>query len=218
MKRLLMLGWAAVALGAGAVEDGFVSLFDGKTLDGWAVNGGAAEFTVTNGVIRGVCVPGTPVNTFLCTKRDYTNFVFRAAFKIEGGNSGIQFRSYVRPHKTARHGNLVKGYQSEIRVRGDKCGCIYDECGGRKFFCNTPDERWQEMQKTFKVRDWNEMEIRSEGESIRTFVNGLPIADFSDGKEKAGFFGLQIHAQKDPKSRPGVCSWRDIRVKELPSR
>ncbi len=46
-------------------EDGFVSIFDGKSLDGWAVHGGSAKYKVDDGCVVGECVPKTEGNTFL---------------------------------------------------------------------------------------------------------------------------------------------------------
>lgn len=221
--------FAAAALVAGAAfsaEPGFTDLFDGKTLDGWKTNGGSAEYHVEDGVIAGVGVPGTPGNTFLCTAREYENFIFKAEFKCPSGNSGIQFRSSTVPAPKLKNGTRVFGYQSEIRPNGDCCGRIYDE--GRRghkkgivWLDNTPPEREQAMLKTFRKNDWNSVEIQCVGPSIKTFVNGVKVADVLDDCQQRGFFGLQIHAQgktnKDgTPTVPGKAWWRNIRIKELP--
>ena len=98
MTRIEMFAAAALVAGAAfSAEPGFTDLFDGKTLDGWKTNGGSAEYHVEDGVIAGVGVPGTPGNTFLCTAKEYENFIFKAEFKCPSGNSGIQFRSSTVP-------------------------------------------------------------------------------------------------------------------------
>ena len=89
MKMTSILAVALLAGMAQAADPGFVDLFDGKSLKGWKLNGGSAEYSVQDGVIAGVGVPGTPGNTFLCTEKDYENFIFRAEFKCPSGNSGI---------------------------------------------------------------------------------------------------------------------------------
>ncbi len=78
-------------------EDGFVSLFDGRTLGGWVKRGGDAAYSVDNGTIVGECLPSR-MNTFLCTEKEYGNFILKLEFKFDvPGNSGVQFRSAARP-------------------------------------------------------------------------------------------------------------------------
>src|SRR5439155_26772900 len=74
-------------------KEEWVDLFDGKTLSGWVQHGGKAQYQVEDGQIIGRCAPNTP-NSFLCTRRDFTNFDLRLEFKVEPGlNSGVQIRS-----------------------------------------------------------------------------------------------------------------------------
>ena len=78
-------------------EEGFVSLFNGENLDGWAKHGGRATYKVQDGCIVGECVPNTPNNTFLVYEKPFGNFIFKCDFKCEvAGNSGVQFRSAIR--------------------------------------------------------------------------------------------------------------------------
>src|SRR4051794_1554484 len=79
---------------ARADDEGWTSLFDGKTLDGWKVNGGKAEYKVEDGAIVGTTVEGSP-NTFLC-KGDYKDFVLEVEVRCDPRlNSGVQVRSHV---------------------------------------------------------------------------------------------------------------------------
>jgi hypothetical protein len=68
----------AVILGTGdsglADDSGWVPLFDGKTLDGWKVNGGTASYKVADGVIVGTTVEGSP-NTFLVQGNRYRSWI-----------------------------------------------------------------------------------------------------------------------------------------------
>jgi hypothetical protein len=66
----VLLALTSLAPTALADDEGWVPLFDGKTLDGWKVNGGNARYEVEGGAIVGTTVEGSP-NTFLC-KGDYT--------------------------------------------------------------------------------------------------------------------------------------------------
>ena len=216
----------AIAGAARAADTGFVDLFDGRTLNGWKTNGGSAEYRVEDGTIAGVGVPGTPGNTFLCTEREYENFIFKAEFKCPSGNSGIQFRSSVKPARNFKNGTSVYGYQCEITPYGGNSGRIYDE--GRRGFRNgiiwlgnTPKERQEEMLKKFRKNDWNSVEIQCVGPSIKTFINGVKVSDILDDCQQRGFFGLQIHAQKKTNkdgtpTESGRAWWRNIRIKELP--
>ena len=100
---------------AADVEDGFVSLFNGRDLAGWVKRGGSAEYQVEDGSIVGKCVPNTPGNTFLCTEKEFGNFILRLQYKfLEAGNSGVQFRSAARPEGDRQR---VYGYQYEMTSR-----------------------------------------------------------------------------------------------------
>ena len=90
-------------------EEGFVPLFDGKTLDGWKKVGGGATYRIEADEIVGEVGPGS--NTFLRTEKTYGDFILKLDVKLDvPGNSGIQFRSHQRARKDGR----VFGYQCEI--------------------------------------------------------------------------------------------------------
>src|SRR5688500_10903232 len=59
-----------------AADEGFVSLFDGKSLDGW--QGSTKGYVVEDGVI--VCKPDGGGNLY--TEKEYSDFVFRFDFKL----------------------------------------------------------------------------------------------------------------------------------------
>ena len=112
MKKLSLYA-SLLCIGAlpGVAQDGFVPLFDGKSLDGWEQRGGVAQYRVVDGAIVGETVPKTP-NSFLCTKKHYGDFVLEYEFKVdEALNSGVQIRSQSMP---AERGGRVYGYQVEI--------------------------------------------------------------------------------------------------------
>src|SRR6476646_10354912 len=74
-------------------ETGFRPLFDGKSLAGWVQRAGKAKYAVEDGAIVGTTVLGTP-NSFLCTDRDYGDFILELEFKVDPSmNSGVQIRS-----------------------------------------------------------------------------------------------------------------------------
>ena len=205
MKKLFA---AAIAFGllasfgltasAADVEEGFVSLFNGQDLTGWVKRGGSAEYRVEDGSIVGKCVPNTPGNTFLCSEKEFGNFILRLQYKfLEAGNSGVQFRSAARPEGDHER---VYGYQYEITPDGGSTGRIYDEGRrGHKFGivwldAYTPQDRLAAAEAGCKAGEWNDVEIQCVGPSIKTWLNGNLVVDMFDSFSMKGFFGLQIHA------------------------
>ena len=67
----MLLGAIGLPVSAADVEEGFVSLFNGRDLTGWVKRGGSAEYEVQDVSIIGTCVPDTPGNTFLCTENEF---------------------------------------------------------------------------------------------------------------------------------------------------
>ena len=162
----------------------------------------------------GNACPNTPNNTFLCTEKEFGNFILRLQYKfLEPGNSGVQFRSSARPEGDHQR---VYGYQYEMTPGGDTTGRIYDEGRrGHKFGiiwldAYTPQERLDAAQASCKEGEWNDVEIQCVGPSIKTWLNGKPVVDIFDSFSMKGFFGLQIHA-----GTSGSVAWRNIRVKDL---
>lgn len=122
--KLLVLVPTCLVAAALLAADGakWVRLFDGKTLDGWEVKGGTAKYEVKDGTIVGTTVEGSP-NTFLCTKKDYADFVFEAEVLCDKDlNSGFQIRSHTYEKDTpqpsqpkrVRKAGEVFGYQCEV--------------------------------------------------------------------------------------------------------
>jgi len=211
--QLASFGLTALAADA-EVEKGFVSLFNGRDLTGWVKRGGAAEYEVKDGCIVGKCVPNTPHNTFMCSEKEFGNFILKLQYQfLEDGNSGIQFRSAARPEGDHER---VYGYQCEMTPDGNLTGRIYDE--GRRghqhgivwLDAYTPQERLDAAQASVKRGEWNDIEIQCVGPSIKTWLNGNLVVDIFDGVSMKGFFGLQIHAGES-----GSVAWRNIRIKDL---
>ncbi|MEE2887173.1 MAG: DUF1080 domain-containing protein [Planctomycetota bacterium] len=190
----------------------FVDLFDGKTLAGFERKGGKAVYRVEDGCIVGNTVPRTP-NSFLCTKRDYGDFVLDYEFKIDGTlNSGVQIRSHSIPsHRKGR----VHGYQVEIdpdvkRNRMWTAG-IYDEARRGWIFDLKNNEP---ARKAFKPDAWNKIRVAARGDSIKTWLNGVPAADLVDSMTLTGLIGLQVHGVGNRKEQLEV-RWRNLRIQDL---
>ncbi len=188
-------------------EEGFAPLFDGKTLDGWHQEGGSATYEVKEDMIVGTVNPKAQKNTFLCTDKTYANFVLKLEVKMGQPtcNSGIQIRSHLRPNGT------VFGYQCELDPSERSwSGGIYDE-SRRGWLSPLKGDECRRARATFNRNDWNTVEIRADGTSIQTWINGVQCSNLKDDKDAEGFIGLQVHTGKE-----GQVFWRKIRIKELP--
>ena len=194
---------------AGEDKEKWVDLFDGKTLNGWVQRGGKADYRVEDGAIVGSTVPNTP-NSFLCTEKNYSNFILELDFKVDKGlNSGVQIRSNSLPEY---HKGQVHGYQVEIDPSARAwTGGIYDE--GRRGWLQNLKEN-EAARNAFKQDEWNHFRIEAVGDSIKTWLNGVPAADLKDSMTATGFIGLQVHANKCEKALK--VRWRNIRIEELP--
>ncbi len=195
----------------GKDEPGFVKLFDGKTLKGWVQRNGKAKYTVEEECIVGRSTPGDKENSFLCTEKDFANFILEIDFKVNPGmNSGVQIRS---ESKKEYKNHRVHGYQVEIDPNPKRSwtGGIYDEARRGWLFKLDQNEN---ARKAFKQNEWNHFRIEAKGDSIKTWINGVQAADLKDDKTPKGFIGLQVHANKSP--TPLDVRWRNIQIKELP--
>jgi hypothetical protein len=204
-------------------EDAFVSLFDGKSLTGWEQHSGTAEYRVENGTIIGKTVPNTG-NSFLCTARKYANFILEVEFKVDPSmNSGIQFRSNYYTQETEVEiagkkkkfpADRVHGYQFEIDPSPRAyTGGVYDE-GRRGWLFDLKNN--EAARKAFKQGDWNTARIECRGDSIKTFINGVPAADFKDDLTAEGVIALQVHGVgKKTEAIGKEVMWKNIRIQEL---
>jgi len=207
-----------------AAEPPLVPLFDGKTLKGWEVCNGFADYRVQDGAIVGTTAAGSP-NSFLCTTREYGDFLLEFETKTDPAlNSGVQIRShrYVedatvmtfdgqklveRKHPAGR----IYGYQVEISNEQDgSSGGVYDEAR-RGWLANIASD--PAASKAFKDNQWNRYRIAAVGDSIKTWVNGVPAADLVDPLDLTGVIALQVHSYKG--ARPAQVRWRNIRIRDL---
>jgi len=190
---------------------GFVSLYNGKNLDGWVRLGGYNKFEALGEAIVGTVVKGSP-STYLSTIRDdYTDFIFTAELKwIVTSNSGIMFRAQKKKDKKGRV--IVFGPQAEMEgFDKDRCwsGGIYGQsCGG--WYYPMWLEAHKEVRKALKKGEWNRITIMAKGKTVKTWLNGVPAAHWENDQYLKGFFSLQMHAGKE-----GKILFRNIKVKEL---
>lgn len=184
------------------------SLFNGKDLTGWHQLNGQAKYHVEKGEIVGTTVANTP-NSFLATDKDYGDFILELDLLVDNDmNSGIQFRSISKPEVM---NGRVHGYQCEVDPSTRAwSGGIYDEA--RRGWLYT-GELNVPAKTAFKLGQWNHYRIECVGSSIRTWLNGVPVAYLLDNMTPSGLIALQVHAI-EPKDQPGKqIRWKNIRIK-----
>ncbi len=200
----------AAAQAAEPAEDGWVSMFDGKTLDGWVQRNGTATYRVEDGCIVGKTTEGSP-NSFLCSEKEYGDFEMTFEVKVDDAlNSGVQIRSVSKPEiKNSR----VHGPQVEIATNGT-AGYIYGEALDTGWL--SEDRSNAAANAAFKKGEWNKYRVRAVGKSIKTWVNDVPVADLTDEKSNmpSGFIGLQVHGIKKG-TGPYEVRWRNLAIKDL---
>jgi hypothetical protein len=199
---------AVLVAGVCRAEEGFVPLFDGKSLTGW--EGKTSVFRVEEGaIVAGTLKAKIPNNEFLCTTKEYGDFELRLKARLvgEGKNAGVQFRSQRIPN----HHEVI-GYQCDMGEADGKSiwGALYDESRRKKFLAQGHAEK---LATTVKPGDWNDLVIRCEGPRLQIWVNGLATVDYTETDaniSRRGLIGLQIHG-----GAPAEASYKDLRIHEL---
>lgn len=209
MNKSILTLWVVLFLAAAlpAQKEQWTKLFDGKTLKGWNQKNGQAKYTVENGEIVGTTVANT-TNSFLCTNEEYGDFILELDLKVDDKmNSGIQFRSLSTPdYKEGR----VHGYQMEVDP-SDRAwsGGIYDEA--RRDWLYIPNIN-PDGKKAFRIGAWNKYRIEAIGSTLRTWINGIPVAYLVDDMTAKGFIALQVHAIYGDMKEGMKIRWKNIRI------
>ena len=208
-------------------DDGFVKIFDGKTLNGWDAD--TSFWRVENGVIVGQVLPGKPIktNTFLIWKEGQpADFEFKAEYRISPeGNSGVQYRS--EELKDIRY--ALKGYQADIDGADQYTGQNYEERGrgflamrGQKVVLKANEKpvitgsvgNSDSLKALIKKDDWNEIHIIAKGNKMQHFINGVLMSEAVDedsaNSKSSGLLGMQVHVM--PKMK---VEYRNILLKKL---
>ena len=201
-------------------------------LHGCHLKGGKATYSIENGELVGTAVANTP-NTFLCTDKEYGDFVLEYEFKVdERLNSGVQIRSRAFDKPTTFvdakgktqtiPAGRVHGYQIEIDTDSKKnrmwTAGLYEE-GRRSWLVpgilDGSEKAFTEQGRALtKVGDWNHVRIEAIGPRLRTWLNGQLRVDVMDGDSQAGFIGFQVHSI--PKELAGTQNrWRNVILNEI---
>jgi len=223
----------AALCGSAFAAENWTPLFDGTRLDGWVRRGGNAAYTVEDGCIVGTSTLNT-ANTFLCTPKNYADFIFEYEFKVDPKlNSGVQIRSqcFDKPTEFVWAGKTIKvpadrvhGYQIEIdpepaKNRWWSAGIFEEAARGWLYpgmFGGEAKAFTEQGRKLFKQNDWNKVRVEAVGDSIKTWLNGQACAAIIDSRVASGFIGLQVHSIGKDKAKDGTqVRWRNLRIQEI---
>lgn len=179
------------SVNAFAQEEKWISLFDGKTLDGWEKIGDQKSvWEVADGAING----SGPASMLVNTTGPYKNFRYRAEIKInDKGNSGLYFRTTRKP-------GFTDGYEAQIdstHTDPIRTGSLYGFCHVYKQ--HVKPDTWFKYE--LEVRDdvWRGREMTR----IKITVDGNELFEYLDFDKtfKTGHFAFQQH---DPGSRVSI--------------
>lgn len=191
------------------------ALFNGKDLEGW--DGNPLHWSVEDGAIVGVNTKENPTkgNTFLIWKGgNLKDFDLTLECKIDSGNSGIQYRSFLKPGE--HDGWRIGGYQADFESGDKYSGICYGEAF-RGILCMRGDrttlsrdasgkliksvEKIGETTKlglSVKKKDWNSYRIVADGYRFEHYINGVKMCELIDEDEKErraeGLLAFQVHA------------------------
>jgi hypothetical protein len=172
-------------------KDGWVSMFDGKTLDGWKANQNAQSWSVKDGAIVG----DGPASHLFWMVQECENCEFRAEVKLNhSGNSGMYVRAAFGP-------GFPKGYEAQVENTSpdpQKTGSLYGFSKVTEQLI--PDDTW-----------WTQ-EVHAEGNHIVIKVNGKVVTDYveSTNKYTKGYLALQQH------NLGSVVEYRNLMMRPLP--
>ncbi len=185
-----------------------VSLFDGKSFNGWEGNTESVWRIAEGAFTAGSLDKKQEKNDFLATKKEFGDFELTLNWKLEGKegfvNGGVQFRSKRVPNH-----HEVSGYQADLGAGHD--GALYDESRRNKFLAKPANEVLEKAVKP--LGEWNAYRIRAEGKRIQLWLNGVQTVDYIETDEsivEKGIVAVQIHG-----NATSVVSYKDIAIKEL---
>jgi hypothetical protein len=239
---LLMSGTCASQEKTKKNKNGFVKIFDGKTLKGW--EGDPTYWRVENGNLVGEITPATVLktNSFIIWQGGKpTDFELTLEFKISNaGNSGINYRSEQLtdvPH-------ALKGYQADIDGANRYTGQNYEERARTTLAYrgeivsvngaenssailknNIKNNAWlqrtvtgslgtsDELKTKIKSEDWNTCRIVAKGNRLQHYINGILMSDVTDNDKVNAKAGGLIGVQVHV-GPPMKVEYRNIMLKQ----
>jgi 3-keto-disaccharide hydrolase len=201
-------------------------MFNGKDLSGW--DGDPRVWSVEDGAIVGH-TKDVPLksNTFLIWKDGtVADFKLTLQFKLDGGNSGVQYRSKVIDPAQW----IVGGYQADMDGINQYTGILYEERGrgilanrGERLTIDRDGKKKAEkigdageLAKHIHVDDWNDYVIEARGARLKHSINGAVMSETIDHDREhratSGVLALQVHAGLP---MPMTVMFRNIRLDEF---
>lgn len=214
---------ASALVGVRPDKEGFVNIFDGRTLRNWS--GDRKYWTVEDGAITGKTDGALKMNRFLTWKHSTVrNFDLRVKVRIsQDGNSGIQYRGTSRPDLGL---DVVTGYQCDIvPSKSTFDGMLYEE-KGRRILSHTGervivDHRGQPWVigklpvKAFPADQWHDYRVLVHGNHHQHWIDDHMTADLIDfdtnGRSLEGVLAVQVHVGPAMK-----VQFKEMRIKHLP--
>jgi hypothetical protein len=227
MKRLSVVVWLGCLplliqsrQPKGSQVPQFVSLFNGKNLNGWInVNTAPDTWRIKDDML--IC-SGHPIGVMRSTKQ-YENFVFNIEWMHmePGGNSGVFAWSSARPDPTTRLPDGVEIQMLELdwvnlnKRNGETPPIAYVHgelfgVGGVKTVPDNPrGERSKSIENRCKGRgEWNTYEVVAVDGGIKLSVNGKFVNGISRSTKRKGYLCLE--------SEGAEIHFRNIKIMELP--
>ena len=193
-------------------SQGWQNLFDGKTLNGWKLMTGKAEYKVENGMIVGTTVMNSPNSFLVSDKRVSGNFILELEAMITdtASNSGIQFKSNFDSAANKGQGRVF-GYQFEIDPSVRKwSGGIYDEGRRDWLYVGSLNPKAQVLLTT---NVFHKIKIECIGNTTKTWLDGIATAYLIDTlTANQGLIALQVHSISNEKQKGLRLCWRNIRI------
>jgi putative membrane-bound dehydrogenase-like protein len=232
MRHVSLFGLALILCLSSAVtaDDGYVSIFDGKSLDGW--DGDPKFWSVKDGAITGQTTEENPTkgNTFIIWQGgEIGDFELKLQYKIINGNSGIQYRSFVLEGRDDKW--RIGGYQADFEAGDRFSGICYGEAfrgiladRGEKTVLSRDGEKFQKkvvgtvgdgggLGAFIKKEEWNDYHIIAKDFRFIHKINGQTTCELTDNDEgqrrSSGLLALQLHA-----GPPMTVQFRNIRLKK----
>ena len=223
VAALLATSLVLAPLPASAQAPAWKELFKDGSLDGFQIVSGSASYKVVDGVLVGTTTEGSP-NTFLATNAPLKDFELEFQVKVDDElNSGVQIRSHLAKEGEKPEGaggplpaGRLYGPQCEISIDGH-AGNFYDEARRGVWWSgltNTDAIRTEAAKGAFKKGEWNSYRIAVVGDHYRSWINGVPTADFRQPHDPEGHIGFQVHGIAKG-TGPYSVRWRNVRLKNL---
>lgn len=182
------------------------ALFNGEDFDGW-IEWGEENWSVEDGAIAGRSGPKQSEG-YMATEDTWKDFHVRGVFKMLGeGNYGLFYHSTIAYN--AERYPVISGLQGEVAPGyPSPSGWVYESY--KRGWLIEPDMT-EIGAFALDPDDWSEIEIKSEGNRIMTWVNGVRVLDYIDATPNLveGAFALQLHTG----GAAGIM-WKDLYVKE----